>query len=277
MSEPSESTPRQQQLIVTIFGLYCRGHGEAIAVADLIRLLGDCGVESSAVRSAVSRLKKRGLLVNRRVRGSTVYAPSEQMREVFREGDERIFHPPRSGAADAWLLAAFTVPEAKRHLRHKIRSIFTKWGSGSVTPGVWIAPDINAERIRGELELHRLSGYVDFFGAHYLGAEELRVKVAQWWDLPSLAGLYEQFLAQWRPALDDAAQTSDAEAFARYVTLMTQWRRLPYLDPGLPLELLPAPWPAERASALMQALHERWSAASAAHVALVTADRGPGE
>lgn len=269
MTEVPENLPRQQQLIVTIFGLYGREPDEGIAVADLIVLLGDCGVESSAVRSSVSRLKKRGLLVNRRVGRATIYAPSPQMREVFDEGDERIFNPRRAEPDDPWLLAAFSVPEAKRHLRHRIRSIFTKWGAGSVTPGVWIAPSLNADRIRAELAYEHLDGFVEFFSVHHLGGSDLNEKVAQWWDLPSLARLYDQFVDQWQPLLDDDPLTP-ADAFCRYVLLMTQWRRLPYLDPGLPLAYLPDPWPAEKAAQLMDALRARLAPLAQAHVDAVT-------
>ncbi len=34
----------------------------------------------------------------------------------------------------------------------------------------------------------------------------------------------------------------DARAFADDVLLLTAWRRLPYLDPGLPVEFLPQDW-----------------------------------
>ena len=39
-----------------------------------------------AIRSSVSRLKKRGLLINERNGRATWYAPSDKMHEVFDEG-----------------------------------------------------------------------------------------------------------------------------------------------------------------------------------------------
>lgn len=53
------ASPRHQQLIAAVFGLYGREHRGALPVAGLVRLLGDLGVEGAGVRSAVSRLKKR--------------------------------------------------------------------------------------------------------------------------------------------------------------------------------------------------------------------------
>jgi phenylacetic acid degradation operon negative regulatory protein len=44
------------------------------------------------------------------------------------------------------------------------------------------------------------------------------------------------------------------EAFAEYVRVLTDWRQLPYLDPGLPGELLPDGWIGIRAADLFFAL-----------------------
>ena len=41
---------------------------------------------------------------------------------------------------------------------------------------------------------------------------------------------------------------SGEEAFAQYVRVLTDWRQLPYLDPGLPAELLPPGWIGIRAA-----------------------------
>jgi len=46
-------------------------------------------------------------------------------------------------------------------------------------------------------------------------------------------------------------------AFADYVEMVTRWRRLPYADPGLPLELLPADWQGLHAQDLFTRLREK--------------------
>ncbi|WP_447646994.1 PaaX family transcriptional regulator C-terminal domain-containing protein [Nocardioides zeae] len=40
----------------------------------------------------------------------------------------------------------------------------------------------------------------------------------------------------------------DGGAFADYVRALTAWRRFPYLDPGLPADLLPQGWSGTRAA-----------------------------
>ena len=46
------------------------------------------------------------------------------------------------------------------------------------------------------------------------------------------------------------------QAFADYVRVLTAWRRLPFLDPGLPPELLPADWHGARAAELFGQLRQ---------------------
>ena len=63
---------------------------------------------------------------------------------------------------------------------------------------------------------------------------------------------------------------SGREAFGGYVRLLTDWRRLPYLDPGLPAELLPADWTGIRAADLFFALRERFEGPAQDYVRAVT-------
>ena len=55
-----EVAPRR--LILSLYGLYARPEGNWLSVAALVALMEDLGVDSAAVRSSVSRLKKRGVL-----------------------------------------------------------------------------------------------------------------------------------------------------------------------------------------------------------------------
>jgi phenylacetic acid degradation operon negative regulatory protein len=55
-----------------------------------------------------------------------------------------------------------------------------------------------------------------------------------------------------------------------YVHVLTEWRRLPYLDPGLPPELLPEKWPGARAAELFFDLRALLEERSRRHVRRVT-------
>lgn len=257
-AEPA-AAPRHQQLIVTIYGLYAREEGDALPVSALVRLMGELGVEAAGVRSSVSRLKRRGVLESRRD-GVATYAISAGSAGMFAEGDARIFAPARASIDDKWLLVVFSIPETLRAKRHVLRTELTRLGFGSVTSGVWIAPVRVWEQARGQLERHGLASYVDAFSADPLSPGELAGKVAEWWDLPALDAMYAEFVARHAallPRWESAASVpgSAKDAFAHYVPMVTEWRRLPYLDPGLPLELLPEGWNGVRAEQLFADLN----------------------
>jgi phenylacetic acid degradation operon negative regulatory protein len=255
---------RLRHLIVTVYGLYARSDGGGLSVAALIRLLADLGVDEPAVRSAISRLKRRGILEPRRQAGSAGYQLSAEALAILREGDARIFRRRRATLADGWLLAVFSVPEPERHRRHVLRSELTRLGFGMVAPGVWIVPAHPDDTTAQTLRRLGLDAYADLFHAEHLAFGDPADKVRQWWDLDELARRYQEFidaheptLRRWSPAgapaaapdgAPDGALAAKHEAFADYVRAVTDWRRLPYSDPGLPAELLPPGWIGIRAA-----------------------------
>jgi phenylacetic acid degradation operon negative regulatory protein len=293
MTGPAGGEPRAQQpraLIVTIYGLYARQAGGWLSVASLIRLMSELGVDEPSVRSSISRLKQRGLLEPHREGGAAGYALSGRGRDILAEGDRRIFERPRASVADGWLLATFSVPEAERGRRHTLRSRLAWLGFGTVSAGVWIAPAHLADETAGVLERHGLAGYVDLFRADYLAFSDLRGQVGRWWDLDRLEQLYQAFLDCCEPVLarldqrdaggqeaagpaagggQGADEPGDAD-FADYVRLLTAWRRLPFLDPGLPPELLPPDWQALRAASAFAGLRERLAEPARRHVLALT-------
>jgi phenylacetic acid degradation operon negative regulatory protein len=258
-------------LIVTVYGLYSRAEGGWMSVAALISLLTDLGVDEPAVRSSISRLKRRGILHASRRGGAAGYALSDEALAILREGDRRIFRRERAALGDGWLLAVFSVPEAERQKRHVLRSQLARLGFGTAAPGVWIAPAHLHDATVGALRRLGLDGYADLFRAEHIAFGDLVTKVRQWWDLDQLERLYGQFLDANGPLLrrwrSDPA--GEREAFADYVRVLTDWRRLPYLDPGLPPELLPGNWVGARAAELFFTLQARLEEAARAHVARV--------
>ena len=269
-SDPLVAQPRA--LIVTIYGLYGRDGGGWLSVAALIRLMAELFVDEPAVRSAISRLKQRGLLEPRREGGAAGYGLSERGRLILAEGDRRIFERPRASLADGWLLAVFSVPEDQRARRHALRSRLTWLGFGAVAAGVWIAPAHLAAETSDVLASDGLAEYVNLFTAGYLAFGDVRREVGRWWDLDRLEQLYQAFidgagpvLARWERQPGDPGQ-----AFADYVRVLTAWRRLPFLDPGLPPELLPEAWHGARAADLFARLRELLGGPAAAHAAEVS-------
>ena len=240
----TDAPPRQ--LILSLYGLYAREEGDWLSVASLIALMADLGVDSAAVRSSVSRLKRRGVLEASRRSGQAGYALSADSLELLREGDERIWHRPRATAADGWLVLVFSVPESERERRHELRTLLAGLGFGTAAPGrLGRARDVVRRRTpravaRGADGVHRVL-------PRRLPRRRRRVRAAGGVVGPRRARPRStRLLHAWRPAFRRRIQLPPADAFAAYVPMLTAWRRLPYLDPGLPLEHLPADWPGHR-------------------------------
>jgi phenylacetic acid degradation operon negative regulatory protein len=248
---------RLSPLITTIFALYARAEHNWLSVAAVVRLMADLGVDGQAVRSSISRLKRRGVLHSRRHEGAAGYCLDGPTLEVLAEGDVRIFERVRAAADEGWVVVVFSVPESEREKRHELRTSLTRLGFGTAAPGVWVAPSHLATETRRTLQRCGLAGYVDIFTGGYLAFGDLRAKVREWWDLDELTTLYADFLRRHRPLRDRIAAgvPTPRSAFQMYVPMLTEWRRLPYRDPGLPLSLLPPDWHGVTAGALFDELN----------------------
>jgi phenylacetic acid degradation operon negative regulatory protein len=210
---------------MTFFGAFLRRLGGWIAVADLIALMAELDLDAQAVRSSVSRLKRRGVIESERRDGAAGYRLTEKGEAILRAGDARIFG--RREQSNGWLLVVFSVPEAQRALRHRLRSGLAGLGLGIVAPAVWIAPAHlreEVERLVAELGVER----VDLFEAQALDGDP-----ARWWDLDALASEYSRYLSEW-PERDGG--------FADYIRHLDAWRRIPFHDPGLPLPIAEQAW-----------------------------------
>lgn len=257
----TEAAPRQ--LITTLYGLYARAEHDWLSVASLVRLMEHLGVDAAAVRSSVSRLKRRGVLRAAKRDGRAGYALSPAALEVLREGDDRIWSRPRATAEDGWLVVVFSVPESEREKRHALRSQLTRLGFGSAAPGVWVAPGTSYDEVVHALDRLELTAYTEFFRGDYLGAGDVASRMAQWWDLDEMARSYDEFVEDFASLKE--ADPSPADAFRCYVPMLTAWRRLPYLDPGLPLEHLPETWAGLAAGDLFTDLDDQLRGPAEAH------------
>jgi phenylacetic acid degradation operon negative regulatory protein len=253
---------------MTFFGVFLRRLGGWIAVADLVALMGDLDLDEQAARSAVSRLKRRGVIASERRAGAAGYRLTATGLAILEAGDARIFGRAPTGS-DAWLLVVFSIPEADRALRHRLRARLAWLGLGTVTAGVWIAPAAAEAEVRRTIEELRLGGRVELFRGEHLGAPEA---VAAWWDLDAIAAEYRAYLAAWEPVLRrNGARPAGAPAFAAHVRQFEAWRRIPFHDPGLPAAVLPDDWPGAHAWDVFRALDRRLGGAALRHVEARTA------
>jgi phenylacetic acid degradation operon negative regulatory protein len=259
-------------LLRTLVGASIRDLGGWMSSAAFVSLLGQVGVSPARTRNALTRAKAKGLL-RAEVRTTPGYALTDAGSALLTRGDRRIFHPRLMGELDPWCLISFSVPESDRDLRHQLRRRLTWIGCGVVADALWICPAFLTDEvgaITGELGL---GDRVTLFHAHVIHSD-LAADVARWWDLPAIAALHEKFLASHAAVIGEfSADPRPATAYRTWITALDAWRPIPYLDPGLPAELLPATWPGNRSIPLFLEFRDNVVGLASAHLRSAAAAR----
>jgi phenylacetic acid degradation operon negative regulatory protein len=246
---------------MTVFGNNVLSRDGSVWTATIVSALAEFGIEEKTARQALARTAADGWLESERHGRRVRWAFTDAGRHLFVRGRDRIFSFGREVAAwdGSWLLLFTSVPEARREVRHRLRTRLAWAGFGSLGQGVWVTPDpsreAEAKDVLSELDL---VGSASSFIAHYGTIGEQTALVGQAWDVAELAARYDAFIEE----LGATRPGTDAEAFAAHTRLVHQWRRFPFLDPGLPPGLLPVSWSGTRASELFHARHDEWRAPS---------------
>ncbi|MGH3343859.1 MAG: PaaX family transcriptional regulator [Carbonactinosporaceae bacterium] len=246
-----------RSLLLTVLGEYVRGHSVPVWTSALIDTLGLLGVEPKAARQALHRTAAGGLVRSDRDGRRACWSLTGSGRRLLDEGAERIygFRGLQQSWDGRWVVVLASVPEADRRLRHGLRTRLSWAGFGSPLPGVWISPHAAREpEARAAFSDLGLDKAAVSFVARHGDIGEIRSLVAQAWDLASVEGRYERFIAEF----DGLAPADPDEMLAAQTLLVHAWRRFPFLDPGLPPALLPDRWQGTTAAALFQRLHAEW-------------------
>lgn len=264
-------TLKSKSLILDVYGAFVRDFGGWISIADLIELMGALGYEEQATRTSVSRFAQKSLLERRIVRGLVGYELTPHALQILAEGDDRIFNrlgPERMEAG--WALITFSIPESIRSERHQLRSRLTWLGFGSLGGGAWIAPRRFLERARGVVIELGLEAYVDIFESNYRGLSDPADLVSRCWDLSRLRESYRRYIEGVGPILEryNGANVDEIreQAFVDYVHSLHEWRKLPFVDPGLPPELLPDGWEGKRAAEIFDCFRQKLEPPARRHV-----------
>jgi len=231
-----------------LYGDHLRVRGGEAPVAALVRLAAPLGINAPAVRTAVSRMVRQGWLQPVRLPGGPGYALTPRGTRWLDEAAERVYprgDPPWDGQ---WHLVVVERPP-ERARRERARAALTYLGYAPVGGSTWISPR-PAPGLESLLATECLRA--EQFRASYDG--DARALLAQAWDLDSLAEAYRKWLS-WAGALvaEAGPDAPDEAVFARRSTLVHEWRKFLFSDPGLPAALLPAEWPGRRAADFFRA------------------------
>lgn len=243
---------RSRTVLVTFLGSVVRHLDNWMPIAGTVELTAELGLDTPSVRTAVSRLKKRGWLLSETRGGVRGYGLSAEALASLAAGDQVIWHAREpADLADGWCVITFSIPETARGRRDRLRSHLSALGFGNVSTATWIAParmQAAAEQAIAELDL---TSFCAVFTGSYVAGPDLPALIARSWDLPAMDARYRTFLARFADATEPGA-LPPREAFATYVTMVDHWRQLPFRDPALPPDLLPSSWTGREALALFE-------------------------
>ncbi|MFD0687928.1 PaaX family transcriptional regulator [Actinomadura fibrosa] len=260
-----------RSLLLTVLGEFVLPAGRPVWTAAFLGALDLLGVEEKAVRQALARSAAEGWLTGERHGRRTAWHLTPAGRRLLTDGTERIytFGRPAGDWDGQWLIVLATVPETNRRLRHLLRTRLAWNGLGNLAPGVWVSPHPERRpQVADMLAEIGVAGTSTLFTGHLGDLAEARRVAGEAWDLGEIELAYEDFL--------DAARAlrprDDAETFAAHTRLVQEWRRFPFLDPGLPAELLPDDWSGVRSRTLFHERHDTWRPAADRHWKSLTGD-----
>lgn len=284
MTQPPPTDARAQELVFTLYGDYLLGRGRPVWTGSLITLLGRLGVRPMAVRTALSRMVRRGWLTVERRSTRSYHGLTRRGLRLLEEGRRRIYHPPRAEPWDGtWYLVTYSIPEARRRVRDQLRVRLQWLGCGPLAGSVWITPHDVRNEVAEVAEALRISRHVEVFRASHLGYSDAPQLVSRCWDLEAVNARYASFIARWSSHSErcrsckrtggavavphDCADA--AECFRRRFLLVHEYRSFPLQDPFLPQALLPQGWRGEEAGRLFEAYHDVLTVPAERYVAAV--------
>ncbi|MDY7086684.1 MAG: PaaX family transcriptional regulator C-terminal domain-containing protein [Actinomycetota bacterium] len=269
-----------QDLTVTLLADYTLSTGGELPSAAIVALLAEAGVSQAGARTAISRLARRGVLQVSRQGRRSAYRLTPEAAEFLSVGGSSIVSAATGAESwdEHWTLIAFSLPQGERARRQELRNKLRWMGYAPLYDGLWISPHDLSGKARAQLALFAPGTMTVFRARHVdLDANPQRRPV-QAWDIAGIAREYEAFLQHWGgvPARITADALAGPEAVQARTEVMDTYRRLPVLDPRLPLQLLPPGWPRKTARDLFVAVYDGLAGIAQEHVRAVAATSADG-
>ena len=257
------NTYHPQQVVLTLYGDYILHLGGEIGIDTLIKLLANFGLSEQAVRSAISRMSRNGLLKVRRDGRRSYYSLSDAGRTLLTEGAARIFKRKTAKWDGTWNIVTYTIPERTREIRDIFRQELSWLGYGPLSEATWLSPYDMTKEVLELAEKLKIEDSVLIFKSRQVGSVSPSGIMNWCWDLNKIQQKYSNFVDKYQDKLSDHRQRLQAgekiepgECFVERFHLIHEYRKLPFYDPDLPLELLPKNWLRPQAASLFNEYHD---------------------
>ena len=239
-----------------VFGDYVEPRARELWTGSIISLASNFDISERAIRSALLRLQRDGWLDVRRAGARSFYGLTDAGRDLIERGRERIMRGPEHDWDGRWAVLTYTIPEAQREQRDRLRTELGWLGFGGLGSGLFVSPRDRQRELADLTKRYRLDSNITVFRAEHTWPGDNRALASRCWDLTGINARYSDFITTFA-GFCESPDLPDRDCFAVRCRLMGGYRRFPFLDPGLPGELLPEDWLGLHAWTLFRDLHDR--------------------
>jgi phenylacetic acid degradation operon negative regulatory protein len=206
---------------------------------------------------------RQGLLKVRRDNRKSYYSLTETGHSLLTKGTQRIFQRKKSRWDGNWSIVTYSVPERIRKARDRLRLELSWMGYGPLSEATWISPNDRTKEVEDLAERLEIKDCIQIFQAKCEECTDPGNIVSRCWDLGKIHERYANFITRYQPKLEcylkrleagDSLESS--ECFVERFNLIHEYRKLPFLDPDLPQELLPDNWLRPQAAELFDEYHD---------------------
>lgn len=244
-----------QRLLTTLLSEHWLDTSAALPMSALIGLLAEFDITETSARATANRLVKRGVLETERS-GRQAYL---RLTAIGRDDSHRKtasiirFGAEHQDWDELWTVAAFSIPEDQRHVRHRVRSYLRWLGFAPLFDGLWVSPHARPDALDAIFSAAGVQNLSVLRASEAGGSSPLTA-----WDLGEVSEAYRSFIATYQELADRlaAGDVTPSTALAARVHVFEDWRAFPGLDPDLPDKLLPDDWPRAEARALFARLYD---------------------
>ena len=233
-----------------------------IVTSELWPVTEACGLTADQVRSCLRRLVSEGLFTRKGEGRDARYVATESGHAALAGTMARHVLAYAQDAAGrgwdrTWRLVAFNIPESKRAARDTFRDWLLALGAAPISNGLYVSAhrwdaEVTAEIARLDIADHVTTSSTDDLSVG--GVTNPRELARALWPLERIADRYREFIEIYRDVpdeLDDMRRRGDKISEADFLPgalhIAIRFNQCFELDPLLPPELLPKPWPGREA------------------------------
>lgn len=260
----SDSTVESVPTRLLVLGLAHRDG--TIVTSELWPVTEACGLTADQVRSCLRRLVAEELFTRRGEGRDVVLQATAAGHAALSSNLARHVLAYAQDAAGrgwdrTWRLVAFAIPESRRGARDAFRDRLLALGAAPIHNGLYVSAHRWDSEVQSAVEQLGVLEHVTIASTDDLtigGTSNPRDLAAALWPLEQIAERYRSFITTYRDVPDDLDEMrrrgdrlAEADFLPGALHIAIRFNQCFELDPLLPPELLPKPWPGREAREIL--------------------------